>query len=89
MYFVYILQSEKDNQLYVGMTSNVERRLKQHNDGGVRSTSKRRPFKVIYKEPYSSRVEAREREKFLKSYKGAKEKLEIVERASRALSSIG
>lgn len=79
MYFVYILQSLADREHYVGITSDVASRLKKHNNGEVRSTGHRRPFKVIYTQSYSSRSEAREREKFLKSYKGAGEKLAIIE----------
>ena len=78
MYLVYILQSERDSGFYVGLTKDIDQRLKYHNAGRVRSTSKRRPFKLVYKESFSSRVEAREREKYLKSYKGAKEKLNIL-----------
>ena len=89
MYFIYILQSENDKGLYVGLTSDVDKRLVYHNAGRVRSTSHRRPFKVIYKESYGSRAEAREREKFLKSYKGSKEKLTIIERQLTAPSSNG
>ena len=81
MFFVYILQSLKDSGFYVGMSKNIEKRLARHNAGQVKSTSHRRPFRVIYQEPYSARAEAREREKYLKSYKGSKEKLTIIDSA--------
>lgn len=79
MYIVYILQSIKDGGYYVGMTSNIERRLHQHNKGYVRSTKSRKPFVVVHKEEFERRSVAREREKHLKSYGGAKEKLSILE----------
>ena len=79
MYFVYILRSLKDQQHYVGLTENVARRLDEHNQGKSKSTKHRRPFVVIYKEHYPTREEARVREKYLKSYKGSKEKLTILE----------
>ncbi|MEK7514867.1 MAG: GIY-YIG nuclease family protein [Patescibacteria group bacterium] len=78
-FFVYILKSEKDNGLYVGMSQDVGKRLASHNFGSTRSTKYRRPLKVIYVEEYSTRVEARAREKFLKSYAGSSEKMSIVE----------
>ena len=44
MWYVYILRSIKDNNLYIGSTNNVEVRLKQHNSGEVTSTKSRIPF---------------------------------------------
>jgi putative endonuclease len=65
--FVYALQSERDKGLYIGMAADVAKRLKEHNAGYNRSTRSRRPFRMIYTEECSSRIKAREREKFLKS----------------------
>ncbi|MFH1856740.1 MAG: GIY-YIG nuclease family protein [Candidatus Omnitrophota bacterium] len=70
MYWVYILQSEKDGNLYVGSTSDIDKRLVYHNRGSVRSTKSRRPLKLIYKEEVDSVSSARRREKFLKSGRG-------------------
>lgn len=78
MYFVYILQSEADHKLYVGMTSNLENRLAYHNAGKVRSTKHRTPFRILHSESYATQKEAREREVHLKSYSGSKEKMSIV-----------
>ena len=78
-YFVYIIQSLKDNGYYVGMTQDIEYRLKYHNKGYVKSTKHRIPFKIVYNERYQTRIEARNREKYLKSYEGSKEKLVIIE----------
>ena len=78
-FYVYILQSLKDKGYYVGMSGNVEVRVQYHNQGRVRSTKHRVPFQVLYREEFGSRVQAREREKYLKSYRGAKEKLTIIE----------
>ena len=79
MYFVYILRSKKDDEHCVGMTSDLEARLAYHNKGRVRSTKHRLPFEMIYTESFQTRAEAREREKYLKSYAGSKEKLSIIE----------
>ena len=78
MVYLYILQSEIDKGYYVGISKNVQSRLECHNKGRVRSTKYRKPFKVIYTEQYDTLVQARDREKHLKSYKGSKEKLTIL-----------
>jgi putative endonuclease len=70
MYFVYVLRSLKDNKLYIGQTSNVERRLSEHNTGLCRSTKSRIPFELIYKEEFITRSKAMRREKELKTGKG-------------------
>jgi len=67
IYYIYVLQSQKDYNIYIGITNNLERRLKQHNAGKNLSTKYRSPFKLIYKEQHKNRIEARKREKFLKS----------------------
>lgn len=66
-YYVYVLQSEKDNHFYVGMTNNISRRLREHNSGQNQSTKSRVPFRLILSEEYNERNEARDREKQLKS----------------------
>ena len=78
MYFVYILRSLTDKRYYVGMTKDVEKRLLYHNRGAVRSTKNRRPFEIVYTEQFENRAEARERETYLKSYRGSREKLTIL-----------
>jgi len=70
MYYVYVLKSLKDNQLYVGFTDNLKRRLEEHNKGKNLSTKSRRPFKLIYFEALPTLEEAVEREKFYKSGRG-------------------
>jgi putative endonuclease len=67
MYFVYILRSVKDKNLYIGFTFDVEKRLREHNKGEVTSTKARRPFELVYKETFENKEEANKREKFLKS----------------------
>ena len=56
--------------MYIGLTSDVRKRLVEHNSGYNRSTKSRLPFSLIYVEKCGSRAEARERERFLKSGKG-------------------
>lgn len=69
-YYVYILQSLKDNKYYIGSTSDVTARLNFHNAGLQRSTKNRTPFKLILFEEYPSKEEALKREQQIKSWKG-------------------
>ncbi len=70
MYYVYVIKSEKNRKQYIGYTENLEERLQSHNAGKVRSTKSFIPYKIIYKEEYLNKTEARKRELFLKSGKG-------------------
>lgn len=67
MYSVYAIKSLDKNYIYVGMSANVPKRLKEHNDGKTHSTKPYRPYKLIYREVVGSRAQARLREKYLKS----------------------
>ena len=71
-YSIYVIKSLKDHQNYTGLSSNVEKRIKMHNDGKVKSTKSRRPFQLIYYEFIGSLPEARLREKYYKSSTGRK-----------------
>ena len=69
-YAVYVLFSEKDYQLYVGFTTDIKKRLDNHNNGGTMSTKHRRPLKLIFIEYYLFKEDAIYREKYFKSSKG-------------------
>lgn len=73
-YFVYLLKSVEEHWHYVGLTNNLERRLKQHNGLKVRSTKAHAPYKLIYYKSFKNRDDARDYEKFLK-VRSNKEKL--------------
>jgi len=66
MYFVYVLQSEKDQKLYIGCTNSLKRRIKQHESGKVEATKTRRPMKLIYLEGCLNETDAYMREKYFK-----------------------
>ena len=68
--FVYVLRSLKDKKYYIGCTNNKEQRLIRHNNGSVKSTRHRRPFKLVYFERLKSYKIARKREAELKKMKG-------------------
>jgi putative endonuclease len=73
MYKVYVLKSLKDGKNYTGYSSDVNRRIIEHNSGKTESTRRRRPFKLLYLEKYQSEEEAKKRERFLKRGKGREE----------------
>lgn len=70
MYFLYVLHSLKDGNFYTGITSDLERRVKEHNTGKNISTSYRRPLNLIYYETYLLKEDAEAREKYLKTSMG-------------------
>lgn len=77
VYYVYVLQGLKDGKIYTGYTSNLKLRYKEHINGLVRSTRRRLPVKLVYYESYASEVDARRREKYLKSGGKAKNDLKL------------
>jgi putative endonuclease len=70
MWYVYVLKSLVNNRFYTGSTNDLVRRLEEHNRGKSKYTKLTRPFVLVYKEKYFSRIEARRRERFLKTGKG-------------------
>ncbi|MBI4929262.1 MAG: GIY-YIG nuclease family protein [Bacteroidetes bacterium] len=70
MYYTYVLFSLKDSHLYTGYTSDIQKRLSEHNEGLVASTKHRRPFVLVYHEVCLNQKDALRREKYLKSGNG-------------------
>jgi len=70
LYYVYVLQSLKDNKLYAGYTENLKLRFEEHKKGYVGSTKDRRPLNLIYFEGCLKRKDAMHREKYFKTYHG-------------------
>jgi putative endonuclease len=70
-YYVYILQSEIDEErFYTGFTEDLVSRLKTHNSGNVPHTSKYKPWRIKTAIAFSNRQKAIEFEKYLKSPSG-------------------
>jgi len=67
MFYTYVLKSKKDNNLYIGFTNNLKRRLVEHNKGLVLSTKSRTPFDLAYYEACNDEKKAILREKTLKT----------------------
>ena len=70
MFYVYILRSLKDQQFYVGYTSDLRGRISSHKAGKISSTRFRRPLELIYYEASHKQGDALRREKYLKSTYG-------------------
>ncbi len=69
-YFIYILKSEATGSSYVGHTSNLEKRVLEHNSGKSLSTRGKRPWRLVYKEEFPTRSKAASRERHFKSVEG-------------------
>ena len=75
-WFLYILKC-KDNTFYTGITTDLERRLTQHNDGSAsRYTRSRKPVKIVYSETCDDHSTALKREWAVK--KLSREKKEVL-----------
>src|SRR5215831_26800 len=70
-----MLRSESDSGFYIGFSTNLRARLRQHQNGESLATKSRGPWKLVYFEAYTEREDAEGREKFLKSGAGRRLKL--------------
>ena len=75
MHFLYVLKSVNHKRTYIGITEDVEKRLREHNRGMVRSTRFYRPYTLAHTEMYRDKTDARRRELILKRSWSEKEKL--------------
>ncbi len=88
MYFVYIIEC-KDKSLYTGITTDVERRFKEHQAGiGGRYTSAKKVVKIVYKEKYPNRSSALKREAEIKGWPREK-KLNLINNNNSKISKKG
>jgi putative endonuclease len=69
-YLVYVLESLKDGKRYIGFTTDLNKRVKEHNSGKVFSTKGRTPLILIYAELCLNKNDAQRREKYLKTTGG-------------------
>ena len=72
MVYIYVLKSVKSRIHYLGMTKDLENRLKEHNAGKTKFTKGHIPWELVYRETTSDFAEGRVREKYLKSSAGKK-----------------
>lgn len=77
MPFVYIVECA-DGTLYTGWTTDVQRRVKDHNAGrGARYTRERLPVRLVYSEEVADRASAQRRELDIKRWR-RKRKLALI-----------
>lgn len=78
MYYLYILKCA-DKTLYTGITTDLKRRIAEHNDTnlGAKYTSARRPVKLVYSRKFKNRSMASKEESRIKKLKKS-EKLELI-----------
>lgn len=82
MYYVYVLKSTKNKDIYIGFSNDLKTRYKSHNSGKVKSTKAYRPWKLIYYEAYGVKADATKREKELKMHAA---KNELLKRLKKSL----
>lgn len=70
MYYVYIIQSQKDKSHYVGSTADLKKRLQEHNRGEVKYTSSKTPYKLVWYCAFRNKKKAIDFEKYLKQGSG-------------------
>ena len=80
VYLVYALYSPKFNRIYIGQTSNLDQRLRDHNKGYSKATSFTDDWEVFYSEEHLTRSEAFKREGQLKTAKGRLYLWEIIKK---------
>ncbi|MFY9461897.1 MAG: GIY-YIG nuclease family protein [Candidatus Sungiibacteriota bacterium] len=67
MWYVYILESKRDSDFYVGLTNDLRSRIEKHNKNQVFATKFRTPFALVYYEAHFNKNDAAAREQFLKT----------------------
>jgi putative endonuclease len=70
---VYALSNTINAEIYIGMTTDIVRRIKEHNSGANRYTKAYKPWKIFYTEILEDYSSARIREKYFKTTKGRRE----------------
>lgn len=70
MYFTYILKSQLIPKTYVGYTTNIKKRLEEHNQGKSNFSQRYKPWRLIYLEEFNSKKEAIRRERYFKTAAG-------------------
>ncbi len=69
-YYVYVIKSISKGTQYVGSTSDVHKRVADHNAGRSSFTKGHRPWMLVHQESFTTKAEALQRERYLKSGKG-------------------
>jgi putative endonuclease len=86
MYFVYMIKSLDEKQLYIGFTSNPNKRLFYHNNNRGAEFTKLKKFKLVFLEKHPSLSSARQREIQIKKW-SRKKKGFLIERYQNELET--
>ena len=78
MPYVYILLNETKTRTYTGVADDVEKRVREHNEGRVKSSRPYRPYRVIHVEEFETLSAARQKEEFYKSTTGRRRLKEML-----------
>jgi putative endonuclease len=79
MFYVYIIQSKKNTSFYIGYTSDILKRIEQHNTGKSRYTMTGIPWELVYIEEFKIKREAIIGERFLKQQKNKEFYLKLIQ----------
>ena len=82
-FYVYVLRSQRDGKLYTGVTSDLDRRIREHNAGKTKSLRGRRPLVLAYWEQHPTKAQALVRERYFKTPEGGLVKQALVAQARR------
>ena len=80
MFTVYILKNTITGRRYIGSTKDFNRRLAEHNSGHTKSTATKGQWNLIYSEIYENEIQARRRERQIKSYKEGNALIKLLSR---------
>ena len=88
MFYAYILESIKSKKYYIGYTNDLNKRLKLHNQGNVRSTKKDRPWRIFHSGKFIKIADAIKHERQWKSWKSrnALERLKFLQNRGSSIS---
>ncbi len=88
-HYIYILYSKKLDRFYVGQTTNVENRLKKHNDGYSTATKSGKPWELKRVVEFESKTEAIRAEKWIKRMKSRRIINQIVDQEINLIEIVG
>ena len=83
MWIVYLIQNTESRKIYFGITKDLKKRLRGHNNGGQKYTTKNGSWMLIYAEAYRSKSDALLRERRLKAHGSGK--VELIKRIKESL----
>ena len=76
--YLYALYSKKFDKIYIGISNDPQRRLKEHNSRKSKYTSAYVPWEIVFLQEVNDYKEARKLEKYYKSYRGRKKIREYI-----------